>query len=136
MPLWIDCVAVDCRDPRPLAEFWRRALDYEVEYSSYDDPEAGPDADPEVVIAPRDRRKARLGFFAVPEGKTVKNRLHLDLRSRDQAGEVARLESMGARRIDIGQGDVTWVVMADPEGNEFCVLRDPTAEEAEDLFYG
>jgi hypothetical protein len=58
----------------------------------------------------------------VPEPKTVKNRLHLDLRADDQEAEVRRLEALGARRIDIGQGDVTWVVMADPEDNEFCVL--------------
>ncbi len=54
----------------------------------------------------------------------MKNRLHLDLRPEDQDAEVARLEALGATRVDIGQGDgVTWVVMADPEGNEFCVLR-------------
>src|ERR1022692_4559440 len=59
----------------------------------------------------------------VPEGKSVKDRIHLDLRPGDQAAEVERLISLGARRIDIGQGEVTWVVMADPEANEFCVLR-------------
>ena len=54
----------------------------------------------------------------------MKNRLHLDLRPEDQAAEVARLEALGATRVDVGQGDdVTWVVLADPEGNEFCVLR-------------
>ena len=54
----------------------------------------------------------------------MKNRLHLDLRPDDQAAEVARLEALGATRVDVGQGDdVTWVVLADPEGNEFCVLR-------------
>lgn len=55
--------------------------------------------------------------------KTVKNRLHLDLRPKEQAAEVARLEALGARRIDVGQGDVTWVVLADLDGNEFCVLK-------------
>ena len=59
----------------------------------------------------------------VPEARATKNRLHLDLRPLDQAGEVARLEGLGARRVDVGQRDVSWVVMADPEGNEFCVLR-------------
>ncbi len=54
----------------------------------------------------------------------MKNRLHLDLRPKDQAAEVARLEALGAQRVDVGQGpDVTWVVLADPDGNEFCVLR-------------
>ena len=65
----------------------------------------------------------------VAEPKVGENRLHLDLRPVDQAAEVARLEQLGARRVDIGQGDVTWVVMADPDGNEFCVLRALTAEE-------
>ena len=64
-------------------------------------------------------------FVPVPEPKEVKNRVHLDLWSidRTQDQEVAWLESRGARRVDIGQRDVSWVVMADPEGNEFCVLR-------------
>jgi hypothetical protein len=65
----------------------------------------------------------------VPEGKAVKNRLHLDLRPEDQAAEAARLEALGARRVSVGQGEVSWVVMADPEGNEFDVLRPLTAEE-------
>ncbi|HEY6788018.1 MAG TPA: VOC family protein, partial [Trebonia sp.] len=61
--------------------------------------------------------------------KVVKNRLHLDLRPVDQAAEIARLEALGARRADISQGDVSWVVMRDPDGNEFDVLRALTAEE-------
>jgi hypothetical protein len=66
----------------------------------------------------------------VPEGKIIKNRLHLDLRPVDQAAEVARLEALGATRIDVGQGRAaTWVVMADPDGNEFDVLRALTAAE-------
>jgi Glyoxalase-like domain len=63
------------------------------------------------------------------EGKVVKNRLHLDLRPGDQAAEVARLEALGARRVSIGQGEVSWVVMADPDGNEFDVLRPLTPAE-------
>jgi hypothetical protein len=65
----------------------------------------------------------------LPEGKIVKNRLHLDLRPVDQAAEVARLEALGARLLDVGQGDVSWVVMSDPDGNEFDVLRPLTADE-------
>ena len=65
----------------------------------------------------------------MPEGKVVKNRLHVDLRPQDQDAEVARLEALGARRIGIGQGEVSWVVMADPEGNEFDVLRPLTPDE-------
>jgi len=64
-------------------------------------------------------------FVPVPERKSVKNRVHIDVNpiDRTQAEEVERLEALGARRVDVGQGDVGWVVMADPEGNEFCVLR-------------
>ncbi len=70
-------------------------------------------------------------FLRVPEeDKAGKNRLHIDLRPQDQATEVARLEELGARRIDIGQGSqATWVVLADPDGNEFCVLRALTPAE-------
>jgi len=57
-----------------------------------------------------------------PDGKVVKNRWHFDLAPDDQAAEVARLEGLGARRADIGQGEVSWVVMEDVEGNHFCVL--------------
>jgi hypothetical protein len=65
-----------------------------------------------------------LAFAHVPEGKTVKNRLHLDINptDRDQDGEVARLLELGAPHADVGQGTQSWVVLADPEGNEFCVL--------------
>ena len=64
-----------------------------------------------------------LTFAHVPEGKTVKNRLHIDVNptDREQDGEVQRLIELGARRVDVGQGDASWVVLADPEGNEFCV---------------
>jgi hypothetical protein len=69
-------------------------------------------------------------FGRVPESKRIKNRLHLDLRPDDQAREVARAEALGARRVDVGQSDtVTWVVLADPEGNEFCILRALNADE-------
>ncbi len=65
-----------------------------------------------------------LVFVTVPEGKTVKNRLHLDLRPVDcsHGAEVERLIGLGARRADVGQGTQPWAVLADPEGNEFCVL--------------
>jgi len=68
-------------------------------------------------------------MFPVRETKVGKNRVHFGLRPDDQDVEVRRLEELGATRIDIGQSDVTWVVMADPEGNEFCVLRAMTDEE-------
>jgi predicted enzyme related to lactoylglutathione lyase len=108
-------LVIDCRDPERLAEFWSAVLDYEVT-----DREEDMD-----YIQARDRTPPGLLFQMVPEGKTVKNRLHIDVNpmDRDQAEEVERLLELGARKIDIGQGDVSWVVMADPEGNEFCVLR-------------
>jgi hypothetical protein len=61
-------------------------------------------------------------FLAVPEAKAGKNRLHLDLRPDDHDAEVERLLALGARHVNIGQGEQSWVVLADPEGNEFCVL--------------
>ena len=91
----------------------------------------------EVVLEPpegsqEDGIVPDLLFLKVPEGKVVKNRLHLDLRPGDQAAEVARLEALGARRVDVGQGEVSWVVMADPDGNEFDVLRPLTPDELAD----
>jgi Glyoxalase-like domain len=75
-------------------------------------------------------RRKRIMLQQMPEGKTVKNRLHLDLRPKDQAAEVDRLEALGARRVDVGQGtDVSWVVLADPDGNEFDVLKPLTRAE-------
>jgi hypothetical protein len=120
MSLLIDCLGIDCANPAVLARFWAEALNYAI--LPGDDPD-------EVVVVPRDGRGTQLGFFRVPEGKTVKNRLHLDLRPEDQAAEVDRLVALGARTIDIGQGSPTWVVLADPEGNEFCILRALTPEE-------
>ncbi|HCG01995.1 MAG TPA: glyoxalase [Chloroflexi bacterium] len=106
-------VTVDARDPRALAEFWRLALAYEL---AYDEPD-------EVGIEPKHGHTSpALIFVPVADEKVGKNRLHLDLAPDDQKAEVKRLEGLGARKVDIGQGDVSWVVMADPEGNEFCVL--------------
>ena len=91
------------------------------------------DDDVEVEIAPPDRSAANLLFLKVPELKSVKNRLHLDLRPPNgstQAAELDRLLALGATRVDIGQGDVPWHVLADPEGNEFCLLRGTPDEAA------
>ncbi|MGO8955911.1 MAG: VOC family protein [Streptosporangiaceae bacterium] len=83
-----------------------------------------------VLWSPRSPDTTRSYFTTVPEAKAGKNRLHIDLRPKDQAAEVARLEALGARRVDVGQGaDVTWVVLAGPDGNEFCVLRALRPEE-------
>jgi hypothetical protein len=81
--------------------------------------------------SPEDGVVPDLMFLRVPERKTVKNRLHIDLRPDDQRAEVARLEALGARRVSIGQSeDVSWVVLADPEGIEFCVLRALEADQS------
>lgn len=117
--LKIQGVDFDAHDPVSLATFWRDALGWRITAVE----------DDEVVLEPpagsaQDGVAADLLFLKVPGSKAGKNRLHLDLRPDDQAAEVARLEVLGARRVDVGQSDdVTWVVMADPEGNEFCVLR-------------
>ncbi len=120
MALRWQCVCVDSNDPRRSADFWQRALGWRRTH----------DSDQEVVLEPpagsaEDGVSPDLLFLRVPEGKAVKNRLHLDLRPDDQAAEVARLEGLGARRADIGQrDDATWVVLRDPDGNELCVLRE------------
>src|SRR3954447_986114 len=120
MALEIDCLAIDCADPDALARFWASVLGYTV--IEENDPD-------EVMLVSPDRRGTRLLFLKVPEGKSVKNRLHLDLRPGDQAAEVERVTGLGARRVDVGPKDVTWSVPADPEGNEFCVLRALTPED-------
>lgn len=115
---------IDAHDPRTVADFWCEVLGYRVidekdEYVEIASWEIDADAIRARVMPPT------LVFVPVPEGKAVKNRLHIDVSpiDRSQEDEVERLIALGARRVDIGQGDVTWVVLADPEGNEFCVLR-------------
>ena len=129
MDLRIQCINVNTRDPRGLAGFWEALLGWRRTY----------DTDDEVVLEPpkgsrQDGISPDLLFLRVPEEKSVVNRLHLDLRPVDQEAEVARAEQLGARRVDVGQGPaVCWIVLADPDGNEFCILRALTAEElAED----
>lgn len=106
---------VDARDPQLLARFWGEVLGWEAGESKGEITWLKPPAPAVPLIV----------FVPVPEGKTVKNRIHIDVsatdRSRDE--EVERVLALGARRADVGQGeDVSWVVLADPEGNEFCVL--------------
>ncbi|MBA3803074.1 MAG: VOC family protein [Acidimicrobiia bacterium] len=129
MTIRIQAISFDAHDPRAQARWWAEALGWRI--TDEDDDESvlePPEGSPEDGVA------ADILFCAVPEDKAVKNRIHLDLRPDDQAAEVARYEALGARRVDVGQSnDVTWVVMADPEGNEFCLLRALTVEElAED----
>jgi catechol 2,3-dioxygenase-like lactoylglutathione lyase family enzyme len=124
MNIRIQCLCIDAGDPARIASFWQSALGWRRTHESDDEVVLEPPAgSPEDGVAPD------LLFLRVPEGKVVKNRLHLDLRPGDQAAEVARLEALGARRVSIGQGEVNWVVTADPDGNEFDVLRPLTPAE-------
>jgi predicted enzyme related to lactoylglutathione lyase len=105
-------IVVDAEDPARLARWWAEALGYVIVTDEPDEVEIRRSAD----------ELPGLLFGFAPDAKTVKNRLHIDLRPDDQEAEVERLVDMGARLADIGQHDVSWVVLADPEGNEFCVL--------------
>jgi catechol 2,3-dioxygenase-like lactoylglutathione lyase family enzyme len=125
MDLRIQCLCIDTADPAALARFWQSALGWRRTYEHDDEVVLEPPAG-----SPEDGLVPDLLFLRVPEEKAGKNRLHLELRPLDQAAEVARLEALGARRADVGQGaDVSWVVMADPGGNEFCVLSPLTPEQ-------
>jgi predicted enzyme related to lactoylglutathione lyase len=110
-------IVVDAEDPARLARWWAEALGYTIVNEEPDEIEIRrtPDELPGLLFGP------------APDKKVVKNRLHIDLRPDDQEAEVERLVDMGARPVDIGQGDVGWVVLADPEGNEFCVLSSRTS---------
>jgi hypothetical protein len=117
-------VVVDCHDPRRLAQFWAAVLDYRVIEDRGDHIEIAS-WEPTAEAVRREPMPSTIIFVKVPESKAAKNRLHLDVMPFDlsQADEVARLVALGARPVDIGQGEQSWVVMADPEDNEFCVLR-------------
>jgi len=111
MSLQWEAVVVDATDPVALGKWWATALGWEVTDDSFG-----------LEIRPAASALPCLVFVPVPESKQSKNRLHVDFRTIDQAAEVERLISFGARRADIGHG-VPWVVLQDPEGNEFCVLE-------------
>ncbi|MFD2768222.1 VOC family protein [Micromonospora eburnea] len=111
-----ESLTVDALDPSRLAHWWAEALGYQVVSEKPD----------EVEIRPAPDRLPGIVFVPVDRTKETKNRLHLDLRPDDQEAEVERLVDMGARHVDVGQGEVGWTVLADPEGNEFCVLRGRT----------
>ena len=114
-------IVIDAADPSRLAAFWAEALGWEV---ASDEPD-------EVVVAPAgfdypNPAALPLVFVPVADLKAARNRVHLDLATTSdehQAAEVERLLALGATRVDIGQGKVPWEVLADPEGNEFCVLE-------------
>ncbi|MGY0231721.1 VOC family protein [Longispora urticae] len=121
-------IVVDCRHPASAARFWAAVLDgYAV--APYDEAELerlrangihDPEDDPTVLVEPVDGGRPRLFFQLVPESKVVKNRVHLDLRAEDPDAEVTRIVALGGRVVVAGERHV---VLADPEGNEFCVLR-------------
>ncbi|MDN3480376.1 VOC family protein [Arthrobacter sp. APC 3897] len=117
MTLSVAQIALDAVDPRRLAEFWTQALNYRID---------GEEEEEGVIsLVPENGDGPPIDILAVPEHKSVKNRLHLDLRAPGSTAseEVRRLLDLGAVRADVGQGpDVTWTVLADPEGNEFCIL--------------
>lgn len=117
MAVILNEICIDCADPKSQAEWWAQVLDWPLQMDESGlywwmtrtgQPQDGP-----ILV-----------FVGVPEPKTVKNRIHLDLNpfGADQAEELERLLSLGAKRIDVGQGEVPWVVLSDPEGNEFCLL--------------
>jgi len=127
----ISHTSIDCRNAYQLSEWWKQVLGY-VDVEG-DPNEPGHD---ECMILARDGSH-RILFIEVPEAKSVKNRIHFDLRSTDltQQQEVDRLRAIGAtevadRRGQYGPG-TGWVTMADPEGNEFCVLRSDAEQAAE-----
>lgn len=115
MPSRIAVIAIDALEPRVVADFWCNVLRWQVVEEDTDG----------IGIAPPDSSWPTIDVIQVSEAKTVKNRLHFDLRADGvtTAEELERLLGLGARRVDVGQGpDVSWVVLSDPEGNEFCLL--------------
>ncbi|HZX56106.1 MAG TPA: VOC family protein [Ilumatobacteraceae bacterium] len=121
-------IVIDCRDISAQSRWWADAIGWRVVLESADEVVLAPAHETDEVLAktPWDEMGPALVFVPVPEGKTVKNRIHIDVAphtSDDREAEIERLLAMGARRVDVGQsGRETWEVLADPEGNEFCVL--------------
>jgi predicted enzyme related to lactoylglutathione lyase len=116
MPLRLHHIVIDTHDLPGLARFWTQALGWRVL----------SERDQEIVIGPAENAPVGICFMPVTDVKTVKNRVHLDLTTSvvDRDAEISRLLTLGARRVDIGQtGQESWTVLADPEGNEFCVVR-------------
>jgi catechol-2,3-dioxygenase len=110
----ITAIAIDCADPELLAGFWTAILGWQV-----------TERDEGIVSIGAPGSPVGIDFLKVPEAKQVKNRVHLDLNptDRDQDAELQRLLDLGATPADVGQGNASWYVLADPEGNEFCLLR-------------
>lgn len=116
MPLRLHHIVIDTHDLPGLARFWTQALGWRVL----------SEQDQEIVIGTDENAPVGICFMPVSDEKTVKNRVHLDLTTSaaDRDAEIGRLLALGAQRVDIGQtGQESWTVLADPEGNEFCVIR-------------
>jgi predicted enzyme related to lactoylglutathione lyase len=116
MPVRLHHIVIDTHDLPALARFWTRALGWQIL----------SERENEIVIGAEDTAPVGICFMPVSEAKVVKNRLHLDITTSpaDRDAEIERLLSLGASRVDIGQtGTESWTVLADPEGNEFCVIR-------------
>jgi hypothetical protein len=112
MALRFSEICIDAHDAEALGAWWARVLGWPHH----------TDADGDVILTPPAGAGPTWLFAAVPDDKVVKNRVHLDFTPDNQQAEVDRVIGLGARRVDIGQGEQTWVVLADPEGNEFCIL--------------
>jgi predicted enzyme related to lactoylglutathione lyase len=113
-------IVFDAHDLPELARFWAQVLQWRVL----------SEREREVVIGPDEHAEVGICFMPVTDKKSVKNRIHLDLNpgadadSADREAEIERVVALGGRRVNIGQtGDESWTVLADPEGNEFCILR-------------
>ena len=117
-------IPIDCTDAEKLAVFWADALGWSIKGRGWQRTEHGPDG---VTIAPGSGDRIEIDFRWTPDGHTPsKNRLHFDINptDRDQQAELERLLDLGARQVDVGQdADSTWYVLADPEGNVFCLCR-------------
>jgi predicted enzyme related to lactoylglutathione lyase len=110
----IGLVTIDCSDPAALASFWCKVLDHEKKWGD----------DNWVQIGAADGGGLLVFFQRVPEKKVAKNRVHLDLLTEDRDAEVQRLSELGAVRVEDHEvPNLNWTIMADPEGNEFCVAQ-------------
>jgi predicted enzyme related to lactoylglutathione lyase len=116
MPVRLHHIVIDARDLPALARFWTQALGWKIL----------SEREREIVISTDETAPVGICFMPVTDAKTVKNRVHLDITTSadDRDAEIERLLGLGAQRVDVGQtGQESWTVLADPEGNEFCVIR-------------
>jgi len=119
MPVRLHHIVIDAHDLPGLARFWTQALGWKIL----------SEREREIVIGTDENAPVGICFMPVNDPKTVKNRVHLDLTTTadDRDAEIERLLGLGARRVDVGQtGEESWDVLADPEGNEFCLVRPKT----------